>query len=268
MKSSAGEDLVLLERKDDIATVILNRPEKLNALNKEMWKSIGDIFTSINADLSIRCVVLRGAGDKAMGPGADISEFETERSNSKQAAEYGGLMHRSMHSIRDCCHPVIALIKGLCVGGALELALMCDIRICGSSSRFGIPVNRLGLVMAYPEIEALVGLVGRSIALEILYEARVFDAIEAKEKGLVNKVVSDDLVEEEVYTTAMRIANGAPLVNRWHKKFTDRVLSSENAGVPLKQEELDEGYACFDSKDFHTGYRAFLAKQKPKFEGR
>ena len=168
MKSSAGEDLVLLERKDDIATVILNRPEKLNALNKEMWKSIGDIFTSINADLSIRCVVLRGAGDKAMGPGADISEFETERSNSKQAAEYGGLMHRSMHSIRDCCHPVIALIKGLCVGGALELALMCDIRICGSSSRFGIPVNRLGLVMAYPEIEALVGLVGRSIALEIL----------------------------------------------------------------------------------------------------
>ena len=268
MKPLAGEGLILLERKDDIATVILNRPEKLNALNKEMWKSIGDAFTSLDTDRTIRCIVLRGAGDKAMGPGADISEFDAERSNSKQAAEYGGLMHRSMHSIRDCCHPVIALIKGLCVGGALELALMCDIRICGESSRFGIPVNRLGLVMAYPEIEALVGLVGRSTALEILYEARIFDAVEAKEKGLVNRVVPDDLVENEAYATAIRIADGAPLVNRWHKKFTDRVLDSANAGISLNQEELDEGYACFDSKDFHTGFQEFLAKQKPKFEGR
>lgn len=263
--STASEDVVLVRRDGAIATVVLNRPEKLNALNKAMWARLAEVMAEIDADDGVRCVVLRGAGDKAMGPGADISEFETARANSEQAAEYGGLMHSSMHAIRDCRHPVIAMIKGLCVGGALELACMCDMRICGEGSRFGVPINRLGLVMAYPEVEALVGLVGRSIALEILYEARVFDAAEAKDKGLVNRVVSDEKVEEEAYATARRIAEGAPLVNRWHKKFVDRVLAG---GPPLTDAEKAEGFACFDTEDFNIGYRAFLAKQKPEFEGR
>ncbi|MBO6782287.1 MAG: enoyl-CoA hydratase/isomerase family protein [Alphaproteobacteria bacterium] len=258
-------DVVLVERDGDIATVVLNRPEKLNALNKPMWRRLGEVMREIGEDASIRCVVLRGAGDRAMGPGADISEFETERANTAQATEYGGLMHSTMHAVRDCPHPVIALIKGLCVGGALEIALMCDMRICGEGSRFGVPINRLGLVMAYPEVEALVGLVGRSVALEILYEARVFDAAEAKDKGLVNRVVADDAVEDEVYTAARRIADGAPLVNRWHKKFVDRVLAG---GPPLTEAEKAEGFACFDTEDFNTGYRAFLAKEKPEFKGR
>ncbi len=258
-------DVILVRRDGDIATVVLNRPEKLNALNKAMWRRVGEVMSELGADESIRCVVLRGAGDKAMGPGADISEFATERSNAEQATEYGGLMHSAMHAVRDCPHPVIALIKGLCVGGALEIALMCDMRICGEGSRFGVPINRLGLVMAYPEVEALVGLVGRSVALEILYEARVFDAAEAKDKGLVNRVVPDDEVEDAAYATARRIADGAPLVNRWHKKFVDRVLAG---GPPLTAEEQAEGFACFDTEDFNTGYRAFLAKEKPKFKGK
>jgi enoyl-CoA hydratase/carnithine racemase len=268
MSASADQDVVLVERDGAIATVVLNRPEKLNALNKAMWRRLGDVMVELDGDDAVRCVVLRGAGVKAMGPGADICEFVTERSNSQQAAEYGALMHRSMHGIRDCRHPVIALIKGLCVGGALELALMCDMRICGEGSRFGVPINRLGLVMAYPEVEALVGLVGRSVALEILFEARVFDAAEAKDKGLVNRVVPDDQVEEEAYATARRIADGAPLVNRWHKKFVDRVLAGAHPATPLSEAELAEGYACFDTEDFNTGYQAFLAKQKPDFKGR
>lgn len=261
-------DVVLVQRDGPIATVVLNRPEKLNALNKPMWRRLGAVMHDLDKDESLRCIVLRGAGDKAMGPGADISEFADERANSDQAREYGALMHNAMHAIRDCRHPVIALIKGLCVGGALELALMCDMRICGEGSRFGVPINRLGLVMAYPEIEALVGLVGRSVALEILFEARVFDAAEAREKGLVNKVVADDQVESEAYATAQRIADGAPLVNRWHKKFVDRVLAGHRTAEPLSEAELAEGYACFDTEDFNTGYRAFLAKEKPEFQGR
>lgn len=268
MSASADENVVLVEREGDIATVVLNRPEKLNALNKAMWRRLGDVMAELDSDQDVRCVVLRGAGDKAMGPGADIAEFETERSNSEQAAEYGALMHRSMHAIRDCRHPVIALIKGLCVGGSLELALMCDIRICGEGSRFGVPINRLGLVMAHPEVEALVGLVGRSVALEILFEARVFDAAEAKDKGLINRVVPDDQVEAEAYAAARRIADGAPLVNRWHKKFADRVLAGAHSAAPLTAAELAEGYACFDTDDYNTGYQAFLAKKKPKFEGK
>ena len=187
----------------------------------------GKAFRELDDDGSLRCVVFTGAGDEAMGPGADIAEFADQRNNSEQAAEYGGLMHAAMHAIRDCRHPVVAMIKGLCVGGALELALMCDMRICQQSSRFGVPINRLGLVMAYPEIEALIGLVGPAVALEILFEARVFDADEAKDKGLVNRVVADDEIETIVAATVKNICAGAPLVNRWHKKFARKVLSGE-----------------------------------------
>ena len=173
-------------------------------------------------------------------------------------------MHRAMGSVRACRHPTLAQIHGLCVGGALEIAAMCDLRICGESSRFGIPINRLGLVMAYPEVEALLELVGRATALEILFEGRIFDAAEAKEKGLVNRVVPDAEVAGEARASAERIAAGAPLVNRWHKKFADRLL----AGGPLSAAEQDEGFACFETEDFRRGYQAFLDKKTPNFEGR
>ena len=247
----------------NVATVTLNRPEKLNALNKNMWVRVGEVFRALNDDEGVRCVVLRGAGDRALGPGADISEFRNERNNSRQAATYGRLMHAAMHAVRDCRHPVVARIRGLCIGGALELALMCDLRIAGESSRFGVPINKLGLVMAYPEIDALVTLVGPSVALEILYEARIFDAEEAKAKGLLNKVVPDDEVDSEVAKTVGHICAGAPLVNQWHKKFIYRTIG----GSPLSAEDETEGFDCFDTNDFKEGVRAFLAKDKPNFRG-
>jgi enoyl-CoA hydratase/carnithine racemase len=254
---------ISVRREGAVATVVLDRPDKLNALNQAMWAALATVMRQIGEDAAIRCVILRGAGEKAMGPGADIGEFSDTRSSAEQATRYGAVMHAAMHGIRDCPHPVIAQIHGLCVGGALELALMCDIRICGRSSRFGIPVNRLGLVMAYPEIEALIGLVGRSTALEILYEARVFDAAEAKDKGLVNRVVDDDQVAAEVAAAAQRIVDGAPLVNRWHKKFANKIAG----GGPRTPEEEAEGFACFDTEDFRVGYQAFLEKEKPIFKG-
>lgn len=258
------ESQVLVEKDGQVATVVLNRPEKLNALNKNMWTRVGEAFQELDADEDLRCIILRGSGDKAVGPGADISEFETDRNDSEQAAEYGGLMHAAMHAIRGCRHPVVARIRGLCVGGALELALVCDMRIAGESSKFGVPINKLGLVMAYPEVEALVSLVGRSVALEILYEARVFGADEAMQKGLLNKVVPDDDVDKEVAETVERICAGAPLVNRWHKKFVYKTLS----GASRNADDQAEGFACFDTDDFREGVRAFLAKDKPDFKGK
>ena len=262
------EDLVLVKREGTTATVFLNRPDKMNALNKDMWRCVAEVFRFLDADESVRCVVLRGAGNKALAPGADIKEFESVRNDSVQAADYGGLMHGAMAAIRDCRHPVVARIKGLCLGGGLELALMCDVRIAGAGARFGVPVSRLGLVMAYPEVEALVDQVGTSTALEILLEARVFDAEEAKDKGLVNRVVPDDQVDAEVAGTVERISAGAPLVNRWHKKFVRRVVSRARAPGPLTAEEEAEGYACFDTEDFREGVRAFLAKETPRFKGK
>ena len=262
------EDLVLVKREGTGATVLLNRPDKLNALNKEMWRRVGEVFRTLDADDKLRCVVLRGVGDKALAPGADISEFADVRNDSEQAADYGALMHGAMAAIRDCRYPVVALIKGHCVGGGLELALMCDIRIAAAGARFGVPVSRLGLVMAYPEVEALVDLVGPSVALEILLEARVFDAEEARDKGLVNRVVPEEQLDTEVAETVERISTGAPLVNRWHKKFVRRMVSGARTPRPLTPEEAAEGYACFDTEDFQEGVRAFLAKDTPRFKGK
>ena len=257
-------DTILLSRDGAIATVILNRPEKLNALTKPMWQRLGEVFDELSADDAIRCIVIRGAGTKSFAPGNDISEFENERCNVEQARAYGRIMHRTIDSIANCRHPVVAMIHGICVGGGLEIAGLADIRICGESSRFGAPIKNLGLVMAYGEIGALISLAGRATAMEILLEGRVFDAREAKDKGLVTRVVPDDKVEEETLMSARRIAEGAPLVARWHKKFARRLADP----TPLTDAEYDEGFACFGTEDFRIGYKAFLAKKTPDFKGR
>lgn len=246
-----------------IVTVVLNRPEKLNALTKPMWQRLGDVFRELSADDAVRCIVLRGAGTKSFAPGNDISEFDTERSNVEQARAYGRIMHSTIDAIAGCRHPVVAMIHGICVGGGLEIAGLADIRICGESSRFGIPIKNLGLVMAFGEIRALIELAGRATALEILLEGRIFGAAEAKDKGLVTRVVPDDQVEAESLASAARIAAGAPLVARWHKQFARRLADPR----PLTDAEYDEGFACFGTEDFRIGYEAFLAKQVPEFTG-
>jgi len=258
------EDTILVHRDGYVATVTLNRPDKLNAMTKPMWLRLGHVLEELASDDDLRCIVLRGAGGKSFSPGNDISEFETDRSNAEQARAYGQILHHTLTALKTCRHPTVALIEGICVGGGLEIAALCDLRICGESSRFGVPIKRLGLVMAYPEIDGLQRLVGRSTALEILLEGRVFGAGEAKDKGLVTRVVPDDKVEEEAMATAQRIAEGAPLVARWHKKFLDRLEDP----APLSDAELDEGYACYDTEDFRIGYQSFLTKTKPDFKGR
>ncbi|MBT5415004.1 MAG: enoyl-CoA hydratase/isomerase family protein, partial [Rhodospirillaceae bacterium] len=242
-------DTVLCEVENAVARVILNRPDKLNALNADMWRAVGEIFGDLSGDASLRCVVLTGQGERAFSPGADIKEFETARADIEKARAYGELMHGAMGEIGACPHPTLAAIRGLCVGGGLELAAMCDLRLCGESSRFGVPINRIGVVVAYPEIAALIDLIGRARAMEILLEGRIYDAAEAAAMGLVNRVVPDAEVEAEAASTARRIAEGAPLVNRWHKKFADRLRNP----APLTPEELDEGFAAFGTADFREG---------------
>ncbi len=258
------QDVILVDRAGPVATVVLNRPDKLNALTKPMWQRLGDVFIELDADDSLRGIVLRGAGEKAFAPGNDIGEFEHERSNVEQARAYGAVMARTIDAIGRCRHPVVAQIHGICVGGGLEIAGLADIRICGASSRFGAPINRLGLVMAYAEIGALVRLAGEAVALEILLEGRVFDAHEALAKGLVTRVVADDQVAHEVAATVQRITDGAPLAARWHKRFALRLRDP----APLTAAEIDEGFACYGTEDFRIGVQAFLAKSKPQFKGK
>lgn len=257
-------DLILVERDGATATVVLNAPARLNALSRASWIELGARMRELSAEPDLRCVILRGAGTKAFGAGADIAEFSVVRANSAQGKIYGELIAATMQAIAGCIHPTVAMIHGVCVGGGLEVALMCDLRICGESSRFGIPINRLGLTMGYGELMGLLTAVGPAIALEILLEGRVFGAQEARAKGLVQRVVPDDQVEVEVAATAARIAAGAPLVARWHKQFIRRLRPHEQ----LSAAEWNEGFACFDTADYREGLRAFLAKQLPNFEGR
>jgi enoyl-CoA hydratase/carnithine racemase len=257
-------DYILMLRDADVATVVLNRPDKLNAMTKGMWQRLGEVMRELGADSTLRCIVLRGAGHKAFSPGNDIGEFATERSGFEQGRAYGRVLHSALSSLSECPVPIVAMIHGVCVGGGLEIAGLSDIRICGESSRFGVPINKLGLVMAHAELGALLKLAGRATALELLLEGRVFGAIEARQKRLVHRVVADDQVEAEAYATARRIADGAPLAARWHKQFLSRL----EQGGALTEAELDEGFRCYATEDFRIGYEAFLAKRKPEFKGR
>jgi enoyl-CoA hydratase/carnithine racemase len=255
---------VVLTREGAIATVVLNRPDKLNALTRDMWRMLGEAIESLSRDDSLRCIILRGAGEKAFSPGNDIGEFATERSNKAQAIAYGHAMHTTLDALESCDVPIVAQIHGVCVGGGLEIASLADLRVCGESSRFGAPIKNLGLTMAYAEMAPLVRLVGRAVALEILLEGRIFSAAEALQKGLVTRMVPDAHVAAESRATAERIAEGAPRVARWHKKFARRLANPR----PLSRAEIDECFDCFDSEDFRIGYASFLAKKKPDFVGR
>lgn len=255
---------VLLARDGAIATVTLSSPGRMNALDKAMWQRLGEIVKELDADETLRCVVLRGDGDKAFAAGADIAEFHRERANSAQARKYSREGINWMAAIAGCRHPTVALVQGACIGGGLLIAAQCDIRICNESARFGVPVKNLGLTESYDELAGMMRAAGPNVALEMLLEGRIWGAREAYEKGLVSRVVADTGVVEEAYATARRIADGAPLVARWHKKFIRRLLDAR----PLTEAERDEGYACFDTEDFRTGVAAFLAKKKPDFAGR
>jgi enoyl-CoA hydratase/carnithine racemase len=257
-------EAVYAERAGAIATVVLNRPEKLNALDLPDWKRLGEIMQTLDAQEELRCVVIRGAGDRAFSAGADIAGFAENRATAAQVRGYGEALRVSIGGITDCRHPVIAAINGVCVGGGLEIASACDMRLCSASSRFGAPIHQLGLTMSYAELRLVKDAVGAAGALEILLEGEVFDAERALALGLVNRVVADAAVWEETDTLAARIASGAPLVNRWHKKFIRRLMDP----APLTAEEIDEGYAAFETEDYRIGYRAFLEKRKPVFKGR
>lgn len=247
-----------------LVTVALNRPEKLNAIDLATWHALGEAFAGLENDASMRCVILRGAGTQAFAPGADIGEFESVRADAAQAAAYDRIMRATLAAVAECPHPTIAQIYGPCVGAGLELAAQCDLRIAGRSARFGVPVGRISVVMGQPEIAALMRLAGPAAALEILLEARVFPAEEAKALGLLNRVVDDEAVEKEVQETARRIVANAPLVNRWHKQFVRRLQSA----APLSDSELAQAYDFLVTDDYREGMAAFAAKRKPAFQGR
>lgn len=264
--TSDGQPRVIVKRDGVIATVVLSNPGKLNALTVSMWQDLARAMEGLSADEDLRCVVLRGAGSEAFAAGADIAEFAAARDNMEQGRRYHrDYVHGALQAVGQCRHPTVAMIHGPCVGGGLELACMCDLRISGESGRYGVPINRLGFAIAYDELAALLPLTGRAVALEILVEGRVWEAQEAAAKGIVTRVVADAALEEEAYRCARRIADGAPLVNRWHKRFVRRLAPQPE---PLTADEINDNFAYFATEDYRIGMDAFARKEKPRFKGR
>jgi enoyl-CoA hydratase/carnithine racemase len=222
------------------------------------------VITSLGENLDIRCVVIEGSGSRAFSAGSDIGGFPQERHTPEQVQAYARALESGLSAVRTCPHPTLALIHGVCVGGGLEIAACCDLRICSESSRFGAPINRLGLTMSYNELGPLVDLVGASVTLEVLLEGGLLNAERAYQKGFVNRVVRDEEIEEEARAIARRIAGGAPLVNRWHKKFVRRLTEQR----PLTEDEKEEAYEAFETDDYREGVRAFLGRREPKFDGK
>ena len=261
-----GGPEVLVERDGAIATVLLSNPGKLNAITVAMWCDLKRVMDRLSAEDTLRCIVLRGAGSDAFAAGADIAEFAVERDNAAQGRRYHReYVHGALEAVGECRHPTVAMIHGPCAGGGLEIACMCDLRISGPSGRFGVPINRLGFAIAYDELAAVLPLTGRATALEILVEGRMWDAAEALRKGLLSRVVPDAELEQETYSTARRIAEGAPLVNRWHKRFVRRLAPQP---APLTEPEIAENFAYFATEDYRIGMQAFADKKRPQFKGR
>jgi enoyl-CoA hydratase/carnithine racemase len=253
-----------LSREGEIATLTLNNPDKLNAIDLGMWVTLARLAGELSADAGVRCVVVRGAGDTAFAAGGDLEEFVSGRATLDQALHYHGQVAAALDAIAACPHPTVALIGGACIGGGLEIAGACDLRICGQSARFGAPINRLGFSMYPGEMAGLLALAGPAVMKEILLEGRILTAREAYEKGLVTRVVPDAQLTDEAYATARRICGGAPLVAGWHKQWIHRLLD----GRPLSDAEKAASFAFLDTEDYREGLAAFLEKRKPNFRAR
>lgn len=254
---------IRVTHENGVHTVIMDRPAKRNAFTLEMYRDFGAAVAALDADEDVRCIVVRGEGG-AFCAGSDIGGFDTGRSNIEQAREYARFTLDMTNTLKDTRHPTVACIEGPCVGGGLEIALNCDVRIAARSARFGLPINRIGLCVDHEELADLIGVVGHTVALETLLQGHIFGAEEALQKGFVTQLADDDSLLDHAYQVATRIAQGAPLVNRWHKKFVRRLRSAQ----PLTAAERDEAYACFDTQDYRTGTAAFAKKERPVFEGR
>ena len=258
-------DKMIAEKKNGVGWITFNNPARRNATSLEMWQAMGVIIDDFARDPEVKCCVMKGAGDKAFVSGADISQFKDMRSNADAAAEYDRISGDSRRKLGQFQKPLIAMIRGYCLGGGLGVAMYADFRIASEDSQFGIPAARLGIAYTFENIKRLVDLVGPSRAKEILITARRLDAAEAYQIGLINRVVSVDQLEAAVAEFTDAITVNAPLSMKASKLIIAEILKDKDERDYDVIETLKR--ECFDSNDYKEGREAFMEKRKPVFTG-
>ena len=260
------DDGLILEERDGIAWLILNRPAKRNAIGFAMWRGLGDAFAALADDPDVRVVILRGAGEAAFSAGADISEFKTLRSTPEGRTAYDQAMRRAFDQLSNLPKFTIAMIDGVCVGGGAEVAMECDVMIASDRARLGITPARLGLGYQLPDVERLVRRVGAHRAKEILATGHLFNAAQALAMGWVNRVVPAANLEAMVEDFARSVAANAPLSVKAAKLTVNELMKAPGERNAALCRQLVED--CYSSEDYKEGQRAFAEKRRPLFKGR
>jgi len=265
-EKSHADGKILQNVADGVGVITFNNPEKRNAMSLDMWEGLGHALIELRDDANVRVVVLTGAGDKAFVSGADISQFEKTRHNAEASEEYSKKSAAQRALLADYPKPVIASIRGFCLGGGMQVAMSADIRIASDNSQFGIPAAKLGIAYGYDGLKHLVSLVGPSWARLIMYTGMRIDSAEALRIGLVDRVVPDAELWNATSEIARTISGNAPLAIKAAKITIAQVLKDPD------KRDMDAikaiGSACMDSEDFREGRQAFMAKRKPQFKGK
>lgn len=253
---------ILGEIKGSVATICFNNPEKRNAISLEMWRGLIEALDAFAAEPRVRVLVLAGAGAKAFVSGADISQFDDQRADADAQRDYDAFTGAGRAKLAAFPHPVIARIRGFCLGGGIGIALQADLRIAAEDAEFGIPAARLGLAYGAEMVRQLVALIGPAHARMLLYTGTRIDAREAERIGLVNRTVALEELLSTVEDIAETIAENAPLSIRAAK------LAVAAAAGSVAETDLQQAIAaCFDSADYREGRMAFREKRRPHFRG-
>ncbi len=257
---------ILKQRNGAIGTIVFSNPDKFNAMTGQMWREFPAAIAELDADPSIRVIVLVGAGAKAFVSGADVSQFASDRTDPDAQRSYNEAVEAAYLAPVQVSKPVVAQIRGICMGGGLGLAAACDLRICADDARFRMPAGRLGLGYSQTGVHRFAALIGVQNTCDIFFSARIFDAAEALRMGFVSRVVAAAELDEAVHTLSLAIADNAPLTATAVKRTINSYLRDPaDKKAADAQEAIDR---CNASDDYREGVLAFAEKRKPVFARR
>lgn len=266
MSKTETENSLLVRHEAPLGWMIINRPHRRNALNYETWLKMAEAVEELNADPDVRVIIMRGVTLEAFISGADISEFPSHRADAEQAKRYRSAPGNATSALVNSPKPIVAMLAGICIGGGLQVALSCDVRIAARGTRFGIPAARLGLAYPLEGVLSLSQIAGPANARDILMSARIFDAEEALRMGIITRIVEPADLEANVREYATKMASNAPLTMAAAKATIREGLKD---GVDRDLKKLAAMVAqCFDSEDYKEGVHAFLEKRPARFQGR